>query len=130
MPQECAETHFCIKKDRRSESLIFHDVSVFGLANTNFILFYGDIARSIKDVLSSGENNHKTMYGQRQRQQPLLHWSYPWNTAYINMQINKFVCFLGKKKSFDMSFGPTNRNSSRYFFNVMAFNFLEVRVMR
>ena len=67
----CQNSLLLIMEDSRSESLIILSVSQCGLISMYSVSLNSRTERSDKDAISSDEQNHITMYGQR-----LLHCSY------------------------------------------------------
>ena len=61
----CQNSLLLIMIHSRSESLIFLGVSLCGLVSMYSVSLYGRTERSIKDAISSDEQNHITTYGQR-----------------------------------------------------------------
>jgi len=98
----CQNSLLLITEDSRSESLIFLGVSLCGLVSMYSSSLCGCTERSIKDAISSDEQNHTTMYGHR-----LLHCS-----------INSFICLLGNKNLFHRFIGLSSHKVLRVFLTV------------
>ena len=68
----CQNSLLLKMEDSGSKSLIFLGVSLYGLVSMYSLSLYGRTERSVKDAISSDEQNRVTTYGPR-----LLHFSYP-----------------------------------------------------